>query len=292
MKTKQITAKIKSFLDLLTESAFKKVSIIFKKKKKHGNRESSTMAVSSAAKKSFILRKFKIQTRLIVSFSLLLVVMLIVTGVFSYRSSTSTIDEKVKNYSLELMNQTSVVLNNQISQMEYYFTEVGLSGNIQDVLTTFDDNKEISKANANRTISEYLTSKFMMVDDILNCTLLYGKDFSSVTTYGTYMTAMKLNADEIVKTTTDRIAWVDYDTEINGEKSKYTVLKKNINSVSFGDNIAKMVIIPKPNFLVTSFKDMDIGKDTKNPKGFPIFVIDADGKIISSRSTEQYPLGT
>ena len=73
-----------------------------------------------------LLRKFKIKTRLIVSFSLLLVVMLIITGVFSYRSSTSTIDEKVKSYSLELMKQTSIVLNNEISRIESYFIDIGL----------------------------------------------------------------------------------------------------------------------------------------------------------------------
>ena len=79
--------------------------------------------------------------------------------------------------------------------------------------------------------------------------------------------------------------------EESGKNEIYFGVQKNINSINGGEHIAKMVIIPKPNFLVTSYKDMDIGTDTKNTKGFPILVIDADGKVISSRSTEQYPVG-
>ena len=288
MKLKKITEKIKSFFDLFKESAFKKGDT-FKKKEKHGSRESSMMAISSNSKKSFILRKFKIKTRLIVSFSILLFVILFITSNYSYITSTNTIDEKVKNYSLELMNQTSIVLNNKISQIEFYFTEVGLSSDIQDAITTINTTDEFARYNAKRTISEYLTSKFLMTKDIISCSMLFGKDFSEVTTYTTDL--FKLNTDEIINTATHKITWTDYDSEVNGKKLKYIMLHKNINSILSGDTYAKMAIVLNNNFLVTLFKDMNIGSDTKNPEGFPILVIDANGKVISSRSTQQYPLG-
>ncbi len=293
MKIKQAIAKIKSFLVLVTEATFKKVDNSLKKNEKFVSRKSSTLTVSSDAKKSFILRKFRIQTRLIVSFSLLLVVMLIVTGVFSYTSSTSTIDEKVKSYSLELMNQTSIVLDNEISRIESYFIDIGFSNDVQDVLAlSLNESDDVYQNMVNqRELKDFLTNKFLMIKDILNCTMLQGKDFSEPITYSANSNTMTFDNDKIIQSSSNNIQWTYFNVKEFSKNKIYLGAQKDINSINGGSNIAKMVIIPKPNFLVTSYEDMNIGKDTKNPKGFPILVIDADGKVVSSRSTEQYPVG-
>ena len=289
MKIKQAREKIKSSLDLVTKATFKKIENSFKKEEKHGSIESSLVAVFSDAKKSFILRKFKIKTRLIVFFSILLIVMLIITGVFTYRNSTSTIDEKVKSYSLELMNQTSIVLDNEVSRIESYFIDVGLSNNVQEALIESSD--DFQNVMNQRTLQSFITNKFLMVKDIMNCTLLKGKDFSEAIPYNSNSNTMTLDYEKIIKSSTNNIKWTYIDVEISGKKEAYVGIQKNINSITGGSDIAKMVIIPEPNFLAKSYEKMNIGTNTKNPEGFPILVIDADGNVISSRSTEQYPVG-
>ncbi|WP_242855915.1 methyl-accepting chemotaxis protein [Ruminiclostridium josui] len=63
----------------------------------------------------------------------------------------------------------------------------------------------------------------------------------------------------------------------------------SVKSTTFGKEIAKVILIPKPNFLVSSYKDMDTGKDDKG-KNFPILIVDSNGKIISSRAEDKYPV--
>ena len=281
----KITLDIAKFRSIL--HSFNK--LFSKKRKIHG----SNSIVNSPNSKKSILRKLKIKTRLIASFSLLLVTMLVFTGISSYIDSTNSLTEKVNDYSMELIQQTSVVLSNEIKQIESYFTEISMAEDIKNALAKSDPNNSIERLRLDTKVSEFLESKFLTSQVIVNCSLLYGKDFSGITSYATNKSnePMKLDTAEIVKSSTDRFAWVDNIVDVNGKKVKYTVLQKNINSSIHNENIAKMVIVPKLNFLTASYNSMNIGKDPENPEGFPILVIDSDGKVISSRNTEQYPLG-
>lgn len=289
MKLKDAEVKNKFSLASIINAAIMKVNKLFKKKTK-GSSEFSTSDISINAKKSFFLRKFKIRTRLLVSFSLLIILVLLVMGISSYTSSTNTIDEKVKSYSLELINQTSIVINNEMDRMKAHFTDVSLSSNIQSTIINSDEDDMVGKFMSHNSILDFITTKFMSANNVANCTLLYGKDFSRSTEYNSSR-KIKLDTDTLIKTSTDKIAWVYSNIEIGDEKLEYILMQKNIRPLWGGETGAKMILVPKPNFLVNSFENMNIGKDSDNQKGFPILVIDADGKVVSSRTTENYPLG-
>lgn len=111
MKMNGIGKKILRFLSLAVSAV---ISTVKKLPKMKPTGKVGGSVGSPPSGKSFLLRKIKIKNRLIITFNLLLVVTILITGISSYTSSTNTIDNTVKTYSLETIKQTGVVLNNQI----------------------------------------------------------------------------------------------------------------------------------------------------------------------------------
>lgn len=283
MNKKVLFSKINSLRTSLVNVVKGKIS------KDKGYRVSD--AGSRSLGKSMILRKLKIQSRLILAFDLLLLTMVIIIGVFSYVSSTKTIDDKVKSYSVQIMKQTSVVLSNEISQLEAYFVDIGVDSNLQDSLDTYtysDDDYE--KYSAVRDIPSFLISKFASSKNVNYCHILYGKDFSQEAEYNN-STTIKLDKEAVVKRDSQQLEWIDYVVEKDGKKETLFGMQKNLKSISCGDVIAKMVLIPKSNCFSSSFADLDIGKDPDTEEAFPIFIIDSKGNVIASRNVKAYPIG-
>jgi len=241
--------------------------------------------MSGSANRSILLRKFKIKTRLIASFVLLLITMLLITGIFSYTSSTKTIDDKVKIYSQQVMDQTGVVLNNKLMRMEDYFMDVGLDATIQTTLDKNVEEDEYEQLMQARDINNYLSTKFATASDVAFCGFLHGKNFARLDAYNAVN--MILDVETVSKKDAKKLEWSDY---ISGTFSYYG-MQKNINSMLNRNLTAKMVVIPKNNFLASAFSELDIGEDPKTKQDFPILVLDSVGRIIASRNAETYPVG-
>ncbi|MDF2987229.1 MAG: methyl-accepting chemotaxis protein [Eubacterium sp.] len=235
-----------------------------------------------------ILRKSRIQTRLIVSFAILLCLVLLVTGIFIYSSSTSTIDNKVKTYSLQVMDQTSVVLANEIDTVEEYIMDVGMSSTVQDNLNKYGSDNTYEHILNARNITSYITSKFTSSDKVQYCSLLSADDLSVIAEYTTIVG--KVDTSGLAKGNMKVFEWVDFQVEKGNNKETHYGIQKSITSIANGGIAAQMILIPKPNFLSKAFNTLDIGKDAETNKEFPIFIIDSKGNIISARDTELFPL--
>jgi methyl-accepting chemotaxis protein len=261
------------------------------------NKPRNTVEVESqinkneSTQKTLVWRRLNIRARLISAFGILLAAILIITGMASYSSSTNTIDEKVRSYSLELMNQIGLVLDREILEIESKFNDIMIAPEVQDNLSKIESSGDkYDSILKQKDIMVYMTDKFITSQNVLNCTLFYGKDFSQIIDYNSNNN-LNINADQVIRSATDKMTWVDYDIETDSKKEKYFALQKNITEIKSGKIISKMVLIPELNFLVELFRNMNIGKDSKNINGFPIIVIDKRGKIISSRTTDNYPTG-
>lgn len=237
----------------------------------------------------FLLRKVKIQTRLIASFVILLVAALLITGIFSYTSSTSTIDNKVKTYSIQVTSQTSVVLNNEIDRVENYIMDVGLSSTVQDAVTADTSGDEYEKLMQSRVISDFLTNKFATTKDIQFVGFFHGEKFDRPEVYNA--ASVSVDNEKMSNFDTKKLEWADISVISSGKEKIALGARKNINSLASGGVVAKMVVIPKDNFLSSSFNNLNIGKDEKTGKDFPILVVTSTGKILSSRDESTFPLG-
>lgn len=291
MNIKPVISKVKSIFVSASMSVkkniLKKSDLRTSGGDKNGN--NALTSFSNVSYQSSFLRKFGIQTRLMSSFVLLLVLVLLITGIFSYTSSTSTIDNKVKAYSSQVMEQTGVILYNEINRMEQYFLDVGLAKTVQDALSAASGlTDEYDKLMLSRTISEFITTKFITTKDVDFCGLFHGDNFSQLESYNAQ--SLVLDQEAIAKKDLKQIEWGFLDGTYAAKKETRFGMQKNVNSLTNGGTVAKMVLLPKTNFLAAAFAKLDIGKDSKSDKSFPITVIDEKGNIIASRDTEQFPL--
>ncbi|HEX2925983.1 MAG TPA: methyl-accepting chemotaxis protein [Ruminiclostridium sp.] len=287
MKMDGIGKQLKSFFSSVISAVQSIVNRILKKRETGKTNKS---VVPASFGKSFALRKLKIKNRLIISFNVLLVVMLLITGIFSYTSSTNTINSKVKTYSMETIKQTGVVLNNQIKYMENYISDIGLGSTVQDALDGTNSGDAFEQLTQQRTIQDLLTNKFTLSNSgVINCSILCGDNFAQMPRFSS--DSLEVDKEDVIKQSDRGIKWTDVKVNIGTKSAKYIGIVSNINSTVTNKNIAKMVLIPKANFLADSFKDMDTGKDAKG-NVFPILVVDKQGKILSSRLESKYPVDT
>lgn len=84
------------------------------------------------------IRRMKIQNRLIVSFSVLTLVPLLITAAFAYKQSTNAIKSKISTYSVEVMNQVSVNIQNELARFENDSVDIAFSDLVQNTLKSFD----------------------------------------------------------------------------------------------------------------------------------------------------------
>ncbi len=283
MKMNSIGKKITAFLSLAISTVISTVKKLLEKRSVGKSVKTKGTVGKRYSGKSAFLRRFKIKNRLIMSFNLLLVVMLLVTGIFSYTSSTNTINTNVKTYSLETIKQTGVVLNSQIKNMESYINDIGMNTSVQKILDTYGTGDQFEEMTKERDLQTILTNKFTVAGGIINCTLMYGNNFDHSQVYTS--NSLEVNKEKAIKLSENKLKWAD----IEANNGSYTGVISNVKSTTFGKEIAKIVLIPKVNFLADSYKDMDTGKDDKG-KGFPILIVDSNGKIISSRVEDKYPV--
>lgn len=280
--------KIRLLLKSLS-SAINSVTRKIFSRKKYDNGKDKT---SKLPQKAIFLRRFRIKVRLIVSFVFLLIAAIFTTGIYSYDSSISTIDNKVKKYSLQVIQQTSVVLNNEVSRMEAYINDIGLNKNIQDAIQKYNSGTEFDKYEQSRSIYDFLTTKFVIdKHSVYYCGILYGDGFSKIQFYSDGQSQLK--TEKIIEKSAKKLEWLNIDFDkANKEVSYYGIQQDILGIANGGGTLAKMVLIPDTNYLAKGFMDLDIGIDSESKQAFPIFVVDGDGKLLASRNEQSYPVGS
>jgi methyl-accepting chemotaxis protein len=227
-----------------------------------------------------VLRKLKIQTRLILSFVLVILLLVLTTSIYAYNKSSRAVDSNVRSYSLQVLNQTSAILQNRIAAFESYASDIIKSTTIQDALENYTAGDESVKSEERYNIQTYVSS--IVANDNTKFFGMYtSKDFEKIFALGSYDIPGE-NPDLMKAAKETKITkWVQYNA--NGDK--YIGIRKSIFSSVTGDYLGIIAAIPDDSVLTSCYKDLDIGADNKTNKPFDIFIVAKDGTVISSRSS-------
>lgn len=239
-----------------------------------------------------ILRNFPIQTRLMVSFCFLILMLLVINSFFSYNDSVKAFEENIQKSSLQIINQTGIIANNSLERMEEYLSEFALSTNTQSNLLNYYQEDEGLKMESVMNINRDLSTRFGLNQNIANVSVFELTDYVHTNELAT----KKLCGDqsEMIKANSEEIQgkWMKFRT-VSTDSSKSFDLDwgviKAIPSVQSGGKLGVAVLVPTPNFLASSFMDLDIGRDVDG-RPFTLFMMDSEGAILATRDTENYPL--
>jgi len=251
----------------------------------HKNQSSDIVSKIASPSLFSFLRNIRIQTRLILSFVLIILLLLIFTCVYTYSKSSKAIDENVRNYSLQVLNQTSIILKNNITRFETYASDLVLNPNIHTSLEKYiagDYSIQTDEKYNIKTLSQTILNGN---NDIRFFGMYTVNNFDEIFSLGTLN--MQANNKDILDASknTKATTWCKYS--INGET--LLGISKSIFSPGSGEYLGVITQIPNDSIFINSYKDLDIGVAKKNKKPFDIFIVAKDGTIISSRGTD-FPL--
>ncbi len=140
------------------------------------------------------IRKMNIQNRLVISFAILSLMPLLVTGYFAYYTSSKAIKTKISTSSIQLMNQVSENIQNELIKLENDSVDIAFSDLIQNTLTDFDTMNEWKRNIAELKMQNMLAKRFSFnrsVSDVLVYTTLKEK----IIAYGDVSFKFNLTSD-------------------------------------------------------------------------------------------------
>jgi len=243
-----------------------------------------------------LIRRVKIQNRLIVSFSILTLVPLLITAAYAYKQSTDSIKSKISTYSVEVMNQVSVNIQTELVKIENDSVDIAFSDLVQNTLSSIGAMRESEKKDAEFRMQKAFGPKFAFFRGVTDV-LVFSKDKEKLIVYGD--TNFKLNLKQVfldslfaeasskrgapvwtVSRQEDEEIYGNYDFRPVNYGPSGILLVRSIRSLDFGTPIGYLLLRVDERFISKKFNNMNLGSGSK------IFVLNGEGTVISSGHPE------
>jgi two-component system, sensor histidine kinase YesM len=223
-----------------------------------------------------ILRNRKVQSRLIISFLLLSLIPLLITGVFAYNLSSKSIKSKISTYSVQITDQVNKSVERTLADLIDFSEELVYSDNVQKALDGFeglDDNQKLSISNQ---IIHYIESNISTISSVSDIKLITKTDDIIF-----YKRLYLMPSDELnrLKKIAEANEGVPGFAAVKLEFGRKGIaLTREIYSVKTFDKIGFLTLAIDGQSIADIFSDTNLGK------GAEIFIIDATGAIVSDRN--------
>lgn len=225
---------------------------------------------------SNVLRNFRIQTRLIASFLILLIISLVFTGISSYNKSAEAIHTKITSYSAEIMKQLGQNITIEMSKVDNYSTEMTFASIVQDTLDKLDTYDDLERLTAYNEVGKFIQNKFTAINWMTSVGMYKGEELTFG--FGNALPSEEVNRLNAIAGEKKGVAeWILINTS-NGVKMPGIV--RSINSMTTSRPLATLVMVTNPNFFTELFKATDLGK------GSEILILDSQGTVMASRNKD------
>jgi two-component system, sensor histidine kinase YesM len=248
-----------------------------------------------------LFRNIKIQYRLLLLMLVISLIPLLITSIFSYKSSSSAISKKISTYSIQVMDQISENIGREIDRLENDSVEIEFSDIVQKTLLNYKRMSPWEVLDEQYQMKEILVKKFSFLHDVSDV-LLYTNEGERIIAYGDSGFPLNFTKDYFdnylneLQNGKGKPVWTSINSE-NQEhlvnfattaeqlsKSNGILVGRSIRSLTNGDIIGSLMIRINERYFANIYRNIDLGK------GADIFVINKDGMVISSRN-EDIPVG-
>ena len=222
-----------------------------------------------------IIRGSKIKTRLIISYGLLVLIPLLIIGITSVFQSKRAINDKISNFSSEIMSQIKVNISNEMDMNSNFARTIVTEPNFQSYL----ENKQTmdsftSYFNAN-DLTKSITSKAATRIDITSLGFITTDDIRIGSFSAQLSEDIMKNLSDLSNDAKGKFVW-----SLQKSSSGYSIYTSaQINNLTNGKNSGLMLEELNPKSFVNIFKNVSLGTDSD------IFVVDSNGIIIASADT-------
>lgn len=242
-----------------------------------------THAVSRRLKErmTFFAKLFRntgIQNRLLVSFLVLSVIPLLITGIYFYNKSNKAIQSKISTYSIQIMHQINKEVERDISDLMDLSENMVSSDYIQENLSEYekaDDNRKMLISN---NIINYLTTQFPIISSISDIRVLTSTD--SLIYYQRMYVMLSESMERLKKIAVENEGIPGYAPVKLESNKKGVALAREIYSVKSFEPMGYLFLTVVEDSISDIYRDIYLGE------GAEIFILDSDGIVVSSRNPQ------
>lgn len=244
-----------------------------------------------------LFRNIKIQYRLLLLFFILSLIPLLITSIFSYKSSSDAIKAKINTYSVQAMDQVGENIQRDIQRLENDSVDIEFSDIVQHILLNYNNMSLWQISKTQYDMKEMLVKKFSYLHDVSDV-LLYTNNKDKIIAYGDYNFEFKLKKNfldtyisELYKSA-GRPIWTpiskgDEEYQVNFatedavlNKGNGVLIGRAVKSLNSGDIIGYLIIRINERYFSSIYKNLDIGQ------GGHIFIINSKGTVVSSSKSD------
>ncbi|MEN6314373.1 MAG: sensor histidine kinase [Clostridiaceae bacterium] len=224
----------------------------------------------------FYLRNLRIQTRLIIAFTIISLIPLTIIGLFSYCQYSNSIRNKLSKSSYQLLEQLDKNISTEIEKYENLCDQLSLDRLIQENLPHYSMLDDMKKGTIVKDLNELLGEKRLVNKYIDNISIYtdYGEQFYDLG-YDSF------SNDYIDKFTegAKRNIPLDYWASARSRRDLDSiVICRSINSIT--DSSSRLgymfISIDEQEFSKNAYDNVDMGK------GSAVFIISEEGIVLSS----------
>jgi methyl-accepting chemotaxis protein len=219
-----------------------------------------------------VLRRFKIQTRIGIAFSVLMLIPLVITGTSSFIKSSNAVHNKISSYSSELMVQVGANIEKEIAKYTLVGNQIALSPDNQDFVQKYKTLNGDDESNAVKKFNDAIGLISNTDSNILGISLLSNK--------GENIGGTAVLSQEDTKTimaAADNGSGPSTWSLVKDSSGLFTICNtSSIKSNMLGVTIGYLVMTLNENSLSDVLKNVNLGKNSQ------CLIIDSNGKILSS----------
>ena len=223
----------------------------------------------------FIIRGSKIRTRLIISYGLLVLIPLLIIGVTSVFQSKKAINNKISNFSSQIMSQIKVNISNEMDMNSNFARTIITEPDFQNFLgnkQTVDSFTTYFEAN---NLTKLVTSKAATRNDIASLGFI-STDNIRIGSFSPQLSEDIIkNLSETSNNAQGKFVW-----SLQKQASGYSIYTSaQIKNLTNGQNSGIVLEELNPKSFANIFKNVYLGTNSD------VFVVDSNGIIMASADT-------
>lgn len=229
-----------------------------------------------------LMNNFKVRTKLIIFFLFISIVPLTIVGLYSYQSAESTIENKVGNYSQELVKQAVVNINSKIKSLTDLTMNIITDRELMKIFEKKSYEDQFQKLQDSKDVDSKLSSLVYSNNDIKGISVLTEEQRFTAGQMNDFENKFKkTDTYQKVMDSGSKPIWVtglDSENDTKNHDSIYIVRK--LNSMFSGSNIGTLVFHIEPDTFTELYSDINLGDKAD------VFILDQARYIISHKNKE------
>lgn len=219
-----------------------------------------------------IIRSSKIKSRLMISYGILVLIPLLIIGVTSVLQSKSAMNNKISNFSSQIMSQIGVNISSEMDKNSNLAKSIAIEPNFQNY---FENRQTMSSSSAYykaNDLTKSIGSKAATRNDMMSLGII-STDNIRIGNFSTGVSENIIkNLSELSNNANGKFVW-----SLQKNSSGYSIYASaQFNDLITSENFGIILEELNPKVFINLFKNVNIGTNSD------IFVVDLNGIIIAS----------